>query len=327
MRRARLLGMLRPLLVAGVALLGPWLGTTPASDAVVRHDRSPRKERAMSDKPGPITLTVTCQHDYLAGFPFLVSVELRNVSANVFELLPPYTLFNPGGPITLTLRGAGREWTWPAKPRRMEGEPGGIEFRPGSAWLALQDLSELHPDIPAGHYELTATAIFSGDVARSATVAFQIRPASHHDHEIAAKLRAANAAKVSSWRAFVQDNWTTPDTTGLSADARAQLAYYLFLHRAAYGPTAVPALDPGAVEKLGRGILEPEAAVLRLEILAAAKRPEAAGITRAVLERWPGLGWRVDEIHSGRGFLTDLRMSYGVEQGDAPKDRPSPYGH
>ena len=71
--------------------------------------------------------------------------------------------------------------------------------------------------------------------------------------------------------------------------------------------------------------------MLRLEILAAAKRPEAAGITRAVLERWPGLGWRVEEIESGRGFLPDLRMSYGVERSDAPevtrpKDRPPPYG-
>jgi hypothetical protein len=101
----------------------------------------------------------------------------------------------------------------------------------------------------------------------------------------------------------VRENWSTPDLTGLSPAARTDvahhLAYYLYLHRAAYGPTPVAALDPQEPSRFAHGVLEGEAALLRLEILKAAGKPEAEGIEKAILERWPGLSWRVEEIQRG----------------------------
>jgi len=102
----------------------------------------------MDAQPGPITLTVSCDDEYLAGFPMLVAVELRNVATNLFQPFEPFEFFNGPGPVEFVLRGGGREWTWPRKSRSMEGEPNWVDFGPGKAFLALQDLSELHPEAP-----------------------------------------------------------------------------------------------------------------------------------------------------------------------------------
>jgi hypothetical protein len=142
-------------------------------------------------------------------------------------------------------------------------------------------------------------------------------------------LRAANDLKTPSWLAFVRENWSIPDLSDLSASARSDLshhlAYYLYLHRVAYGPTPVAALDPQEPWHFGHGVLESEAAVIRLEILSAEHKSEAVGVEKAVLERWPGLAWRVEEIHRGRGLLTQLRTSWGVERSN-PSTLPRPYG-
>lgn len=279
----------------------------------------------MDANPGPITLTVSCDHEYLAGFPMLVAVELRNVATNLFQPFEPFEFFNGPGPVEFILRGGAREWTWPRRSRSMEGEPNWVEFGPGKAFLALQDLSELHPDIPPGHYELFARARFGGGVAPSATASCQIRAPSEKDRAAATKLRASNKNKEPSWRAFARQNWSTPDTTSLSASARVHLAYYLYLHRVTYGPVSIAALDPEEPWKFAHGVLESEAALVRLEILRAAHKPEADGVERAVLERWPGLAWRVEELHVNQGLLTVLRTGWGVESWMAPADQPRPY--
>jgi hypothetical protein len=140
-------------------------------------------------------------------------------------------------------------------------------------------------------------------------------------------LRVHNDAGRPSWNAFVTNNWARPDTAGLSPNGRTRLAYHLYLHSVAYGPHSVAKLDPKEPERLfGRGLLEGESALLRLEILHAAGRPEAKGIAAAIVERWPGLSWRVRDIEQGHGLLTVLRTAYGAESPNAPKDKPHPYG-
>ena len=279
----------------------------------------------MDDKRGPITLALSCERYYLAGFPLLVAIELHNVTANLFESFEPFGSFNGQGPVEFVLRGNGHEWTWPEKAPRMDGEPSGVDFPPGQVWLALQDLSELHPDLPPGHYTLSASVLFGGGVHPSATASFEIRAPSEKDRAAVARLRAGLERKPFSWRTFVRDNWSTPDVSGLSSGAHAHLAYYLYLHRVTYGPLTVAALDAEEPRKFGHGVLEGEAALARLEILRAAKKPEADGVEKAVLERWPGLAWRVQEIGQGQGLLTGLRTAWGVEREDVPSDRPRPY--
>lgn len=291
--------------------------------------RASQKNKIIDDDRGPVSLTLSCDKEYVAGFPLIVAVELRNLETNLFESFRRFGLFAAPGKVAFVLRGAGHEWTWPEKPPQLEGEPTGIDFGPGCVWLALQDLSDLHPDIPPGHYQLSASALFSGMVARSAVVSLEIRAPSEKDRAAANRLRVANDHKTPSWRAFVRENWSTPDLSGLSTAARTdvahQLAYYLYLHRVAYGPTPIAALDPEEPWKFAHGVLESEAAVVRLEILRAAHRPEADGVQRAILERWPGLSWRVEEINRGDGLLMELRTFWGVERSTPPAGRPRPY--
>jgi hypothetical protein len=209
----------------------------------------------------------------------------------------------------------------------IEDAPEGVEFNPGMAWFTVQDLGELHPDVPSGHYELTAAMGFTGYVARSATVQIEIQSPSKEDRVIASRLRTTNDVGKTSWHAFVAQNWSTPQVSGLSSAAHARLAYYLYLHRAAYGPRPIAELDPEEPWKWGHGVLDAEAAVIRLEILYSAKKLEAAGVEAAILERWPGLAFRVDEIHRREGLLEVLRTSHGVERSRIPSDKPRPYLH
>jgi hypothetical protein len=279
----------------------------------------------MDNAPHDYALTLSCERTYLAGFPLIVAVDLHNVSHNALDLVPFFDLFTVPGPVSFVLRGGDHERTWPKTSRQSEGEPEGVEFGPGRVWHALQDLSNLHPDIPPGHYELSARMVISGEQVVAEPVRIEILPSTKEDRAIASRLRATNDEGVSSWRAFIKENWSTPDTTGLSAAARAQLAFYLYLHRVTYGPQRVAALDSEEPGRIGHGVLEGDVAAIRLEILRAAGKPEAAGIEAAILERWPGLAWWVDQIHKNSGLLMGLRTSYGAESSYASKDKPQPY--
>ena len=314
----------RHFLIVLVALFAVAVCASLASHAAGTRGTT-NKGKTMDDHHHAFTLTLHCNRTYLAGFPFIVAVEARNTSSNQFELLPFFDLFTVPGPVSFVLRGGGHEWTWNTKARRREGEPEGMEFGPGKAWFALQDLSELHPDLPPGHYDLTATLLFMGEQATSQSAPVEIQAPSKQDHAIVAKLRAKNGQDKPSWGAFVEDNWSTPDVHGLSPAARAELAFHLYLHRVTYGPDAVAALDPEGASKFAHGALESTSALIRLEILRAKNKPEAEGVEAAILERWPGLAWWVEQIHNDSGLLARLRSSNGVDSGDAPTDKPRPY--
>jgi hypothetical protein len=274
---------------------------------------------------GSFSLTVEVERDYLSGFPMLIAVEIRNQSDNTsYNFFRRLDLFNSGS-VSFSLRGGGHEWTWPAASPSMEAEPRGVPFSEKMIWRGLHDLSELHPDIPTGHYELSADFSLIGGAGHAGPVRFEVHAPSREDLTIARKLRATNDLGEPSWSAFIKHNWSTPHTNGLSSAGHARLAYYLYLHRVAYGPRSVAQLDPEEPWKFGHGVLEPEAALLRLEILRAVKRPEAKGVEAAILERWPGLAWRIEQIHNGLGLLTLQRTFYGVESPDAPKGKPRPY--
>lgn len=288
-------------------------------------DGRAKKGKAMGEKPHSFTLKITCDRTYLAGFPILVEVEVRNVDPHLITGIPYFDMFTVPGPVRFALSGGDRQWTWEPKIRRSESGPDGIDFGPGQVWTALQDLSELHPDIPPGHYQLAASMSFPGELVEAKVVPLHIAPASKEDKASVAKLRARIESETPSWSAFVRHNWSTPSAAGLSAAAHSRLAFHLFLHRAAYGPKAVGALDPEIPWQFGKGVLEGQAALSRLEILYAAGRPEASGVEMATKERWPGLAWWIAQIRSGHGPLTSLRTGYGVESEYAPTDKPRPY--
>jgi hypothetical protein len=267
----------------------------PSGDVPERRhkDRDVTAERRLE-------VDLICDHSYDVGFPMFFAVEVRNVSRGwTYLTFEPFNMFSIPGPVSFTLKNAqGKEWTSPVSSRSRE-DPSRESFGPGQAWRSLYDLTEIHPDIPAGHYEIVARFSLNGDFASSAPARIEVHPTAPKDLSAVQHLRSTNDAHESSWRAFLTDNWSTPDTAGLSEKGRSHLAYYLYLHRAAYGPRALAALDPKEPERFGHGPLEAEAAVLRFEILHAAKRPEATGIKAAILERWPGVAWRISRHRRG----------------------------
>ena len=271
------------------------------------------------------TLRLYAEKSYFTGFPFVVAVEVRNVSPTLHDLLPYFDLLTDPGSAEFELRGEGRELTWRARTDVLDDEPVGMEFGPGQAWFALQDLSNQHPDIPPGHYQLTASITFPGEHIKSAPARVEVVAPSKTDHAIATRLRSTNRDNVPSWRAFIASNWSTPDTHGLSADGLRRLGLYLYLHKVACGPRPVSALDPEEPWKFGHGLLESEAALYRLEILRAAKKPQEEGIAAAILERWPARARSVEKIRRDLGFLKRIRKSYGAESPYVPKDKPRPY--
>jgi hypothetical protein len=150
---------------------------------------------AMGEKPQSFTLKITCDRTYLAGFPILVEVEVRNVDPHLITGIPYFDMFTVPGPVRFALSGGHRQWTWEPKIKRSESGPEGIDFAPGQVWTALQDLSELHPDLPPGHYQLTASMSFGREVpgvpqlpaAHTATdpfrvLSFDLLPAPPEEH-------------------------------------------------------------------------------------------------------------------------------------------------
>jgi hypothetical protein len=281
----------------------------------------------MNAQNAPLVLTVECFPEYVSGLPMLLAVTVRNVTErDTFLTFEPFDLFDVPGPVRFTLSGRDRrDIVWEAAVTDTGEWPRGIALRPGQSWQALYDLAELHPGIEPGDYRLAATYQLGGFEAVANPVTLRIVAAPETDRTIANALRHQNDRGQASWFAFVRGNWSTPQVAGLSAAGRQRLAYYLFLHRAAYGPQPVAALDPAAVQAFDSGPLQGEAALLRLEIEHAAKGAAATSDATALARRWPGLAWRIEQINTGNGRLTVLRRSSGIERHDAARDRPRPY--
>ena len=192
-------------------------------------------------------------------------------------------------------------------------------------WLALQDLSELHPNLPPGRYTLTASILLLGQRARAAPATVHIKPLARSDRPVIDRLRPKNDHHRPSWVSFLTENWKAPDIAKLSAKARQHLAFHLFLHRAAYGPLPPAKLDPDATKAFAHGIFAGWAALIRLEILRAAGRPEAEGLESDLRKHSPEFTWWIDQVRAGAGLLTRYRRLYGVESPYAPTDGPRPY--
>jgi hypothetical protein len=297
---------------------------TWATQTAAKPDRL-EKANTMDEIKHNFTLSLHAEKSYLTGFPFIVAVEVRNVSQNLHDLLPYFDLLTDPGGARFSLRGEGRELSWRARSKVLDDEPEGMEFKPGQAWFGLQDLSNQQPEIPPGHYQLTASMTFPGERVESAPVSVEVIASSKTDHAIVTRLRSTNDDNVPSWRAFIESNWSTPDTHGLSAEGLRKLGLYLYLHEVAYGPRPIAALDPEQPWKFGRGVLESEAALYRLEILLAAKKPQADGVAAAILERWPARALSVEDVRKGFGLLKRIRTACGAESPYAPKDKPRPY--
>ncbi len=285
--------------------------------------------------------------EYRVGFPTIVAVTCYNPTPyRTYYHLPSMDLWTAPGPVAFTLVAEdGRRIDIPAvASREDDGFLGRFTLAPGASRRMLVDISNRTCRVSPGRYKLEARyRLFKGS-ATAQPVSITLVEPDEQDAAIAARLRVQNDLQESSWGHFILYNWRTiytrppvpwdeivslraVDASALSEAGREALALHLFLHRAVYGPRGVAALNPRVTETFARGPLEGEAALLRLEILTARNDPAAPVERAAILERFPELAWRVEEIETGCGRLADLRQTNGVERIVATKPLFFPYTH
>jgi hypothetical protein len=272
----------------------------------------------------PITLDVA--REYWLGFPLLVAVTVSNPTPQrTFYHLPECDLFLPTGPVEfLFFSGSDSVRLGAARGKRREGPPEGFTLRPGESRRMLFDIAGLEPKLRPGTWRLEARYHTSLGASVAPPVTVRIVQPEEADAQAAAALRRDNDVKTASWLYFLQANWRTVNPAGLSARGRAALALHLFLHRAIYGPQPVAELRAEDLQM--EGATEAEAAIYRLEILTARKDTRAAAEASALLTKWPGMRWRVEEVNKSEGLLTRARQAWGAERSDKPPG-PVPYAN
>jgi hypothetical protein len=266
------------------------------------------------------------------GAPILVAVTVANPRPErTYYALPPIEWFAVPPPVELVLTppGAGAEPV--ALPVRLvdlhEGPPRGMTLRPGQSHRALVDLSELLPPLYAGRWRLGARYHAPPlPAVEAAEAELEVVEPSAASAKALAGLRRRHEGREPSWNAVLLHNTRTiedEELADLDPDSRAAIGLHLWLHRAVYGPTPTAALDPTALASLGVGPLEGEAAVLSHELRVARGDPGAAALAAAIVARWPGLQWRLEEGEAGQGLVQTLRRVVGAERPSAPA--PLPY--
>lgn len=269
------------------------------------------------------------------GAPILVAVTVTNPRPErTYLALPPVEWFAVPPPVEFRLVPAeagpdAEAIVLPAREiQRGEGPPRGMLLGPGQSHRALVDLSELAPPLHAGRWRLGARyfAFPLPPVAAPELELEVVEPATKASAVALARLRARHQDREPSWNAVLLQNERTiedDELADLDPRSRAAVALHLWLHRAAYGPTPVASLDPGTLAGLGVGPLEGEVAVLAHELLTARGDPSAPALASAVVARWPGLAWRIEDDLAGQGLVQMLRSVVGAER-PAPA-APLPY--
>lgn len=268
------------------------------------------------------------------GAPILVAVTVNNPRPErTYLALPPIEWFAVPPPVEFRLvpadAGPGTEaLVLPVrKAQRHEGPPRGMVLDPGQSHRALVDLSELEPPLHAGRWRLDARYFAEPlpPVAAPGVELEVVLPATPASAKALAALRSRHLGRDPSWNEVLLANPRTiedEELADLDPTSRAAVALHLWLHRAAYGPTPVAALDPAPLASLGAGPLEGEVAVLEHELLAARGDPSAPARASVIASRWPGLRWRIEDDVAGQGLVQMLRSVVGAERPVRPATLP-----
>lgn len=263
------------------------------------------------------------------GAPIMVAVTVSNPRPErTYYALPPVEWFAVPPPVEFVLveLGAGPDAEAVELPVRLvdlhEGPPRGVTLRPGQSRRALVDLSELYPPLRAGKWRLGARYHAKPlPPVEAGAVELEVVEPPVASAKALARLRSRHQGREPSWNEVLLANFREiedEELVDLDPQSRDAIALHLWLHRAVYGPTPVEALDPGTVTGFGPGPLEGEAAVLSHEILAARGDPGAAALAGAIVARWPGLQWRIEDDVAGHGLVRTLRGALGAESPSRP---------
>ena len=289
-----------------------------------------------NDDPMVPAIHVEAQARYVLGFPILIAVELRNRTTDTDYLdLPRLGLLTPIDSLAVELRPqrGGTAVSLGPSFEMADRELLRTELMAGERARMLIDVSTFGQPLKAGRYELVGR-LFSGpgSFRESEPVEVELVAPTAAERAEAERLRAQGMDRkrldTGSWQPFLTSNRSAVAApANLGATASQQLAPYLALHRAAYGPIPLAQIPLEAFAAFKGPVLAPEGALLRYELIAARGSPPEIAAARAdLLRQWPAMKQRVEQVDRGSGLLTTLRKVYGVERTSPPRAGKPPAG-
>lgn len=276
----------------------------------------------MTDRPTELTLAVKAAPGYVVGLPMFVEVTLSNQTEGAdYYALTRCDAWSPPFPVEFTFSAGAEHVRLPARaPVSAGATPRGFDLSPGEARTWALDLSELETPVPAGVWQCTARWVMRHEQPRAAAVTVTLTEAESADVPLIQQLRRVGDERRHTWANLVKDPAALqePALRSLSADARRALLPYLILHEAVHGPVPLSRFPIGDLAHHQAGPWASEAAVLAFELAWARHASDLADERKAVLTRWPGVAFRVEQIERGAGVVTTLRKQYGAERGPTP---------
>lgn len=280
---------------------------------------------------------IEAESQYVVGYPVLVAVIFRNETSDTDYLnLPDLGLMNPIDSVSVEFRpvDGGPQIQLGPKFDFREQHLFRTTLMAGEVKRRLIDLTHFGEPVKSGEYWMTLSLYNRPKESRTSShvkVAF-IEPSSA-EHSEGKRLRqlglAPNDRDFGSWKPFLARNWNTVSVSeGIGVQASKQLALYLFLHKACYGPESLSNLGLEMLENLRGPVLSCESALLEYELLCArGNKVEGSAVRPRALQTWPGLKDRFTQIDNGEGLLSLLRKGYGVERNAPLPEGNLPYTH
>jgi len=281
-----------------------------------------------------LTFCIDVPPRIVVGAPFMVSLTVTNPRAErTYYTLAEISRFGVPPPVELWVAREGSEskQVLPAQLKvRSEDEPSGMTLRPHESRQCLYDVSELWPNLDAGAWTLGGRYL-SGSVpaAHARTCTFEVLEPTPDAAAALASLRARHeSGDEPSWNAVLLANFREIEDAELDAldePSRAAIGLHLWMHCAVYGATGLAAIDPHGLDVFAADVQAGEVEALRHELLVARTDSGAAAQAAAIIERWPGLAWRIEDNDTREGLLALLRRSVGAERSAPSVPSPLPY--
>jgi hypothetical protein len=251
------------------------------------------------------------------GLPFFVEVTLANdTEGTEYYNLAHCDPFDPPFPVEFTFMAGEQRVALPARSSMAGERRRGFDLSPKESYTVVLDVSELEPTLEPGPWQMQARWVMRQEKPRSTPVPVMLAAAEPTDPPLLEKLRHAGGALRPSWANLLRAPSALDSVDalrGLSERGRHALVPYLILHQAIHGPEPLATFPPEFLASHDQGPWASEASVLTYELLWARRAPDLAQQGDRLLQRWPGLAFRVREIEAGAGLLTLLRSEYGPE--------------
>jgi hypothetical protein len=300
--------------------------------------KSPRSPGKPADvvETQHVKMVVEAAPRYLIGFPLVVALTYEDHSLETgAQGLPESVVWGVVddriGIHLVPIRGGApvdvKAQRWDPEP--LEAQVSGLSLNLRETRRMLFDLTNLGLAFQPGVYHLSLRISFQRRQVESAPVTVELVAPSAADAAEATRLRSLGLNPPRDnplqWVHLLNYWGTVIPSPALSVEARQQVAWHLFLHRAFYGQEDVAHLDASALDAVVSPALRAEVLAEKLEIALARRDPGAARLESELLTRYPGMRRDVDDIHASQGFLATFRKELGAESSYVKPGAPRLY--